>query len=129
MTLLASLFLGGSRWLMPVALGGGVLLLALAWSYRTAPRGIRVACFFLKALGLFALSLCLLEPMWTGQRARPGANIYAVIADNSQGMNIRDPGSDRSRGVVMKEWLDPGKAPWQARLETDFEVRCTEQTK
>ncbi len=123
MTVLASLFFGGSRWLLPVVVGWCALLVALGWSYRTAPRSIRAACFLLKALGLIALGLCLLEPMWTGQRARPGANIYAIIADNSQGLGIRDPGSDRSRGEVLKEWLDPGKAPWQARLEGDFEVR------
>jgi hypothetical protein len=28
-----------------------------------------------------------------GQRARPGANMLAIVADNSQGLQIKDPGS------------------------------------
>ena len=123
MNVLAAITFAGSRWLIPVLLGGLILFAALAWSYRSIPGPIRWVCVLLKALGVAALALCLLEPMWTDQRARPGANIYAVIADNSQGLTIHDPGVVQSRGEILKEWLDPGKSTWQGHLESAFEVR------
>ena len=56
-------------------------LLLLFWSYRAAPAGAgRWVCLFLKMLGLVALTFCLLEPLWSGQRARPGANLFAILA-------------------------------------------------
>ena len=120
----ASLTLSGSNWLLPA---GGILVAALvilAWSYRTATTGqLRWVCLSLKLLGVAALAFCLLEPLWTGQRARPGANLFAVVADNSQGMQIHDAGEARSRGEGMRELLDPGRANWPAQLAGDFELR------
>ena len=51
-----------------------VALLLLTWSYRSVPAtgGVRICCAFLKLLGFLALAACLLEPLWSGQRARPG---------------------------------------------------------
>src|SRR5262245_41174214 len=95
----ATVFISGRGWVFPAA---GVLILALAvliWSYRRAgasPR-LRAACLFLKLLGLLALAACLLEPLWSGQRAKPGANFFALLADNSQGMQIKDKDQTRSR--------------------------------
>lgn len=127
MTLMASISFESSHWVVPVLLSVAVILAALVWSYRagtgTGAGSVRGWCFLLKALGVVALGLCLLEPRWNSQRARPGANIYAVVADNSQGLNIRDLGSDQSRGEQLKEWLDPGKSTWPQRLEANFEVR------
>ena len=40
----------------------------------------------LKAAALAALALCLLEPLWFGEHVRPGANLFAVMADNSQSL-------------------------------------------
>src|SRR5689334_2388976 len=79
----------------------GIGLATLLWSYLAAPRGgIRWVCVGLKMLGFAALGLCLLEPLWSGQRARPGANLFAVVADNSQGLQIKDRGENRTRGDV-----------------------------
>ena len=47
----------------------------------------------------------LLEPLWSGLHARPGANIFAIVADNSQGLQIKDRGETRSRGEVLRELL------------------------
>ena len=78
-------FFGGRDWLAPAAACAGVALVLVAWSYvRTpAPRGLRLVCAALKLIGIAALLACLLEPMWTGERAKPGANLIAVVADNS----------------------------------------------
>src|SRR5262245_2699711 len=123
--LFATLLISGQNWVVPVVAVLGVSLLLLLWAYFRAPAGagVRVFCGFLKLLGIAALAACLLEPLWTGQRARPGANFFAVLADNSQGMQIKDRGEVRHRGEALRALLNPEKMAWQAKLEDNFQVR------
>jgi hypothetical protein len=115
--LFAVLSLSSRSWLLPVAAFVLLALGVLVWSYRAAPRGwVRWACLALKTLGLAALGFCLLEPLWSAQRAQPGANLFAVVADNSQGLQIRDAGAAGSRGDGLRELLDPGKSSWPGTL-------------
>ena len=109
-------------WLVaPVLLLG---LAALFWSYRSAPPGVaRWLCPVLKALGFAALGLCLLEPLWSGQRVKPGANLLAVVADNSQGLQIHDRGAEHSRGEMLRDLLTARRGDWQETLDDNFEVR------
>jgi uncharacterized membrane protein len=62
------------------------------------------------------------EPLWSGTRPRPGANIFAIVADNSRSMTIRDEGAAKSRGEQLQDELMADTA-WQARLGDDFDVR------
>jgi uncharacterized membrane protein len=123
--LFATLLISGHNWVLPVACVLGASLLLLLWAYGRAPAGagVRLVCTLLKLIGIAALAACLLEPIWTGQRARPGANFFAVVADNSQGMQIKDRGESRNRGEVLRELLRPDQSPWQAKLEENFQVR------
>lgn len=120
----ATLLVPTSNWSWPAA---GTLALALAlvaWSYRAGPSGLaRWVCASLKTLGFAALALCLLDPRWTGQRARPGANLFAVVADNSQSLQIKDRGAAESRGESMQRLLDAQHSGWLRTLEENFEVR------
>ena len=119
-----SLTFSGWNWLWPVLVFGGVALLVLAWTYRaSAGQPLRWVCLGLKTLGIAALALCVLEPLWLGQRARPGANLFAVLADNSQGLQIHDRGSDTSRGDALRKLVDPQISPWQSSLAETFDVR------
>ena len=122
---IATLVISGREWVWPVSLFLTAALVALAWSYRPSPAGgaIRGFCLFFKTLGLAVLATCLLDPLWSGQRARPGANLFVVIADNSQGMQIRDRGEPRSRGELLHAMLTADKADWRAQLEENFQVR------
>src|SRR5690606_17928992 len=98
-----SLTFSGWNWLWPVLGFVVVALLVLFWSYRaSAGHPMRWVCLGLKTLALGALALCLLEPLWLGQRARPGANLFAVLADNSQGLQVRDRGEGGSRGDALR---------------------------
>lgn len=122
--MLATLIFSGWNWLWLAASLLGVAGLLLFWTYRAAPPGRwRWVCLGLKALGLLALVFCLLEPLWSGQRARPGANLFAVLADNSQSLRVKDRGATRTRGDVLRDWLNPQRAPWLAALEANFELR------
>jgi uncharacterized membrane protein len=120
-----SVFFSGREWLLPA---GGYLLVALsllAWTYFRAPaaRNLRTSCAFLKLLGLAALLACLLEPFWSGQRARPGANFFAVVADNSQGMNVRDRNEPRTRAEVLTNLLVARSGDWHETLGNSFQLR------
>jgi uncharacterized membrane protein len=122
--LLASLIFSGWSWLWLAAVGLGLGLLLVVWSYRPVAPGLpRWLCPVLKTFGFTALALCLLEPLWSGQRARPGANLFAVVADNSQGLQIKDRGSARTRGEDLRELLNAQKANWLGALEENFDVR------
>ena len=122
---LATLYFSGRDWLLPAAGLLGVALVVLIWGYRSvsADAGVRRACFVLKTLGFATLALCLLEPFWTGQRAKPGANLFAILADNSQGMQIHDRGQPGSRGESLHQLLAADRSGWQAKLEENYQVR------
>ena len=102
--MLGALFISGREWLWPAVLllGAGVFFLVHSYRQVAASPGARFACLFLKLLGLAALGFCLLEPLWSSQRARPGANFFAVVADNSQGMQIKDREATQTRGDVLR---------------------------
>ncbi len=122
---MATLLFSGSHWLLP---GVGlflVVLLVLAWSYRPTllPTRHRAAAFILKGLGFAALIFCLLEPLWSGNRARPGANLFVILADNSQGMQILDRGELKARSEQLRALVTDDQADWQLKLNQDFEVR------
>jgi uncharacterized membrane protein len=124
MVVLASLTFSGRNWLPPAAVVLLAAVFILYWSYRAAPAGwVRWVCLSLKLLGLAALAFCLLEPLWSGQRARPGANVFAILADNSQSMQIRDTGQPQTRGEILLNLLSPALGGWQRQIDTDFELR------
>src|SRR5205814_7041171 len=68
-------------------------------------------------------AVCLLDPLWSGQRARPGANLFVVMADNSQGMQIKDRDETRSRGELLRDLVSMGKSDWLAKLDANFQLR------
>lgn len=121
-----SLTFSGWQWVWPavacIVVGLGILI----WSYRSSagfPPGLRFGCLALKAVGIVALALCLLEPLWLGQRARPGANLFAVLADNSQGLQVKDRSAEKSRGDQLRGLVDAQASPWQGTLAETFDVR------
>jgi hypothetical protein len=120
----SSLTFSGWNWLWPVVVFGAVAVVVLIWTYRaSAGQPFRWVCLGLKTIGLAALALCLLEPLWLGQRARPGANLFAVLADNSQGLQIHDRGETTSRGDALRKLIDPQVSSWQSSLAATFDVR------
>jgi uncharacterized membrane protein len=120
----ATLIFPGWNWLWFASGALGLAVALLFWAYRATPPGPwRWLCVLLKTLGLAALCCCLLDPLWSGERARPGANLFLIVADNSQGLQIKDRGATRTRGELLRELLDPNRARWQQNLEENFELR------
>lgn len=122
---LAALVFSGGDWLLPVAFLFCFGLILIGWGYRKSPmaQGPRRVAAVLKTLGLASLALCLLEPLWTSTRARPGANYFAVVADNSQGMQVRDRGQSKMRSEQLHGLLTAPESEWQLELNEEFQVR------
>jgi uncharacterized membrane protein len=119
-----SFYLANAGWLWPVAALFAVAAAAAVWSYRRSGRDRRlVAALGLRLLGLSLLALSLLEPSWTTWHPRPGANLFVVLADNSQSMSLRDGGEHRSRGDRLRE-IVRGDRGWLATLGETFRVRA-----
>ena len=103
MTFLGMVMIPMSEWVWAAGAAAVVTLARLAWTYHRVPgrdKWHRIA-FTLKLLGVLLLALCLIEPLYGSRRAKSGANLFLVVADNSAGLNIRDRGSDRTRGQIL----------------------------
>jgi len=115
-----------SRDWFPVSAVVAVLVVIVSvWGYGRSrlPMRLKLTGIGLKTLGILLLCFCLLEPQWVEKKAEPGANFIAVLADNSQGMEIRDAGSATSRADELTEILKPQPGDWQEALDEIFQVR------
>lgn len=121
--MLSNLTVTEAWWFPALALLGAALGL-LAWSYlrqNAGPSGW--IALSLRVAALLALAFCLLDPLWSLSRPRPGANLLAVVADNSQSLDIHDPGSEQSRGDVLRSLVAHSESGWQGTLAKTFEIR------
>ncbi len=117
-----SVVLGSPDWLIPAAALVAAGAAAVVWSYARwrGRRGLGLVSAALKLTGLTALALCLVEPLLTGSRPQPGANMFVVLVDNSQSLRVRDGDTDRADWA--RRVLDD-KAGGLARLGQDYDVR------
>jgi uncharacterized membrane protein len=118
-------FLANRAWLWPAVIAGAVALIFVVATYFRSPatRPVRLAGAALKIIGLAALLLCLLEPNWSEPRAKPGANIIAIIADNSLSMQLRGRGETETRGETLRRILAEDSGKWREELAQNFQVR------
>src|SRR5687767_15261714 len=120
----SSLVWGSPTWSWVALALAGLGAAALVWSYwrTSATPTVKLICATLKVLGLAGLALCLVEPLLSSTRARRGANLFAIVVDNSQSMSIHDRGATTSRGEAVHKLLDAASS-WQKRLSNDFDAR------
>jgi len=120
-----SLSFAAQEWFWPALIffAAGIFFIFRSYAGTSLPPGKRLAALLLKALALALLLAILLEPTWTTTRPREGANLFAVVADNSMGLELRDPGQARTRGQILRDTLASDQTAWQARLEETFVVR------
>ena len=121
----ATIIFSDKSWLLPAIGACVVLAAALVWAgHRSATtRRIRAGCGLLKLTGILLLLLALLEPLQVAQRAKPGANAFALIADNSQSLLVKDAGASQSRGGILRQTLTADAHGWQSALEQNFQLR------
>ncbi len=119
------IFQGLDDWLLPACAMFVVAIALLVWGYRAAwGRGnAAIVAFSLKVVGFLLLAVCLLEPVWNGTTADTGASLFVVLADNSQGMQIRDRDATTSRGDALRKTLRVKDNPVLEKLAGDFQLR------
>jgi uncharacterized membrane protein len=119
-----SLIWGSPQWMTGALVLLGIAAATILWSYARAgtKRSVKIAATILKALGITALAISLLDPLLTGTRPLRGANAFVILADNSQSLKIRDDDTTGSRGEWLRDVLRQ-EAPWRTRLGQDFDVR------
>jgi uncharacterized membrane protein len=122
--MIAALTYGTPDWMIPACIALVVAVALVAWSYwqSAMKRPPRLLAGSLKVAAIAALAFCLLEPMFSGSRPRPGANLFVLLADNSRSLRVRDSGERETRGELLKSQLD-SQTEWQTRLSQDFDVR------
>ena len=122
--ILATLIWGTPNWLIPACVIAVVALVLVVWSYWRASIELspKLLAALFKIAAIVALVICLLEPLFSGMRPRPGANLFVLIADDSRSLRIRDAHDRATRGDELKQQLSSDSA-WQTRLATDFDLR------
>lgn len=120
-----SLAWGAPEWAGAAVAAAAIAVVLLLTSYYRAPvkASVRWAAASLKAIGVAALAICLVEPLLSGERPRPGANIFVVAVDDSESLTVKDEGADESRADQLSETLDV-ESPWRTRLSQQFDVRA-----
>lgn len=123
--LIATVTILARDWVFPAGALVAIFSAAFLWSFFRSPipKGARVACLLLKLLGVVALAACLLEPVWVSQRPKPGSNVVAFLADNSQSLQLHDPDNPKTRGEELRALALAENAPWQQKLSDVFQVR------
>ena len=122
--ILGELVWGAPTWRIPALVAVVTAVLVVLWSYGRAdsPGWLRVCAGLLKIAGILALGVCLVEPLFSGTRPRPQANLFLLLADNSASLQIRDRGAAKTRADDLKDRLRLS-SDWQARLSQEFDVR------
>ncbi len=122
---LSALTFTGQDWLWPAIGATAAALVLIAWGYARsgAPHRFRATCATLKILAVVALALCLIEPTWSGQRIKPGANVFAVIADDSTSMQLQGRSESQARSETLRGLLHGEKALWRSKLAENFDTR------
>ena len=120
----ATLIWGAPQWVLPASVVALILVVIVVWAYYAVPglRWVRLLAGLLKGTAIALLVLCLVEPLFSGVRPRPGANLFFLLVDDSRSLQVRDEAGGRSRGEAIRAQL-PNTSSWQTRLAQDFDIR------
>ncbi len=114
---------GAPEWLIPVIVFIVIATLVVAWNYwrsEVSP-GWKFLLAMMKVAAATLLGICLLEPQSEFEQVEPGSNIFLVLADNSQSLQIKDRDDSKSRLDRMQDQLS--NRTWMRNLEDQFDVR------
>jgi len=115
---------GAPQWMLPASLIAGALAVVVVWAYTRpyASSSIRVLAAILKLVAILLLAFCLLEPMRSGTRPRPQANILPLLVDNSRSMLLKTDVREESRRAQVSRMVNED-TDWRRRLAQAFDVR------
>ncbi|QDT97979.1 glutamine amidotransferase [Gimesia aquarii] len=132
MNCLAQIQFAAPHWttIAVVTIIAGLALVFFAYRSLTLKRSLASAAICLKIFGIAILSIALTEPLWSGTHVQPGTNLFAVVVDNSQSLQIKDPKTRQPRLEQVKQLLTSSHPAqknnlpeWLINLEQNFSVR------
>ncbi|MDQ8181662.1 glutamine amidotransferase [Pelagicoccus sp. SDUM812005] len=104
-----------------------IVLLPLSWlSWKSGsdkPGPMRLIALSLRVLGILFVAFAIADPQIVGERPVQGANIVALVADNSKGLAIREGSQSLSRGDQLRQRLSDSSQAWMGSLRDDYQVR------
>ena len=120
--IVADVLIGARDWIPVAVISVALIALLTLWGYRQSlmSPGLKFLGVTLKLSGVLLLAVCLIEPLFSGVRPRPGANLFVVLTDNSQSMTVQS--GSKIRGDTLLKLLRE-LSPWRTRLQQDFDVR------
>lgn len=122
--MIASLVVEDHNWLVPAALVlvAAMVVLTIAYRHISIDSRTRLWAYLPKLIAFALLAACLIEPLWSHTRAKPGENQFVLLADDSASLTIHSS-PEVQRGKVLSDVLTDAESPWQIRLAQDFDVR------
>ena len=120
-----SFVVGDRGWILPAVVIAivGVATAIVVSRHRIAGLGVALSC---RILGWILLAACLVNPLWSSARPRRGANVLAVVTDNSRSQQV-DDGSGVTRADTIRKALADGEKEesngWLNRIHQDFELQ------
>jgi uncharacterized membrane protein len=124
--LLASLVIGDRSWIVPTVTVSVLGVVLALWLNRRHLASMPLSPV-LRITGWLLLAVCLMNPLWSSSRPRSGANVVAVLADNSRSHLVQADSTDVTRADLFADALKNGEKSdpvgWLNRLEQDFELR------
>lgn len=119
-----NLLWGSPDWAWPAIAIAFLLTLIVFWNYgwQRVKNHVSGLAFLLKLLAIALLALCLLDPLQSGTRPRPQANLFPLVVDSSQSMTMRSSADGATRADRLTDLLRQ-ENPWRVRLAQDFDVR------
>ncbi len=111
-------------WMKWVALAGAVLAILTLFSYRRSsmPWSLKSLGIVLRCLGIGILLVCLLEPLGTLERPKPQANVFTILVDTSNSIDVVSQDRLPLQSQKIKALLSD-ESQWQRNLSDDFRVR------
>ncbi|MCM8537038.1 MAG: hypothetical protein NE334_13955 [Lentisphaeraceae bacterium] len=115
--------LSAYNWLTVVILLIAVLAILLGIIYKKtshAPRNINLA-FILKFIAGALILLCILDPQIIRKEPVKGATSFLLLSDNSSSMILKGKAEEKSKGDLLKDFLQKGQNSWIDKLKNDFD--------
>ena len=100
-------------------------IVAVVYTYARFPQqgGWKWGAALLKILGILLLLFCVLEPLLARKEPKKGANIFLVVGDNSESLQIKAVDAEESRGEqVQKDLVDSEEKGWLKDLNEEFKA-------
>ena len=118
-----NLIIGAPEWIVPTLIVGTICTVLVIWNYASSKRSRwSLLAVVLKLAGIALLAVCMLQPMKSGRRPRPRANLLPILVDDSRSMDVASLAEEETWHSRIKQTLSD-ETQWPSRFAQTFDVR------